>query len=105
MNHFNRLTPGELERLAILAEECGEIQMAIGKIIRHGYESENPKSTSRNTNRMNLEKEIGDVHWIIEEMKRYGDIHWGRIQTRIDKKPNLVRHYLHHQHNDLGDPW
>ena len=35
-DHFNNLTPGEAERLAILAEECGEVIQIIGKILRHG---------------------------------------------------------------------
>lgn len=34
--HFNNLTPGEAERLAMLAEECGEVIQAVGKILRHG---------------------------------------------------------------------
>ena len=37
MNNFNQLTPAETERLAILAEECGEVIQAVGKILRHGY--------------------------------------------------------------------
>jgi hypothetical protein len=40
--HFNGLTPAEAERLALLAEECGEVIQAIGKVLRHGYESRHP---------------------------------------------------------------
>jgi hypothetical protein len=36
---FNQLTDAEAERLALLAEECGEVVQVIGKILRHGYES------------------------------------------------------------------
>ena len=35
---FNKLSDAETERLAILAEEMGEAQQAIGKIIRHARE-------------------------------------------------------------------
>src|SRR5574343_752810 len=34
-NHFNRLSEAELERLAILIEECGEVAQAACKVIRH----------------------------------------------------------------------
>lgn len=53
--HFNQLTPAEAERLALLAEECGEVIQAIGKILRHGYESRHPDGGP--TNREALERE------------------------------------------------
>jgi len=40
--HFNGLSPAEAERLALLAEECGEVVQAVCKVLRHGYESTNP---------------------------------------------------------------
>lgn len=39
MEHFNQLSPAEAERLALLSEELGEAQQAIGKILRHGQPS------------------------------------------------------------------
>ena len=54
----NELTPAESERLALLSEEMGEAIQAIGKILRHGYESTGPKTIVRN--RTSLEKELGD---------------------------------------------
>ena len=36
-SHFNKLTPAQAERLAILIEECGEVIQAATKILRHGY--------------------------------------------------------------------
>ena len=59
-DHFNKLTNPETERLACLAEECGEVIQVIGKIIRHGYEHSHPKYGDR-TNRENLAMEIGDL--------------------------------------------
>lgn len=41
MIHFNRLTPGQLERLAVLVEECGEAIQAVGKIMRRGWTTDN----------------------------------------------------------------
>ena len=39
MAHVNNLSNEQLEALAILAEECGEVIQVIGKIIRHGLDS------------------------------------------------------------------
>lgn len=60
MTHFNQLTPAEAERLAMLAEECGEVIQVIGKILRHGYDSYHP-ANSTVTNRQLLGKEICDM--------------------------------------------
>ena len=56
---FNKLTPAEAERLALLSEECAEVIMAIGKILRHGFESRHPNGGP--TNRQTLERECGDL--------------------------------------------
>jgi len=72
-NHFNGLTPGEAERLAMLAEEAGEIVQAVGKILRHGYESFHPNNLSV-TNRSLLENEIADLHAVQLMMEEKGDI-------------------------------
>lgn len=55
-SHFNRLRESELERLAILAEECGEVIQVINKIIRHGYDSCDPTMADMIKNRQLLEK-------------------------------------------------
>lgn len=47
MKFSNNLSDAELERLAYLAEECGEVQQIIGKIIRHGYESYSPNDPEK----------------------------------------------------------
>jgi hypothetical protein len=65
----NRLTAAEAERLALLLEELGEAQQAIGKILRHGYESHNPLSaTVSPSNRETLETEVGHVQHAIDRM-------------------------------------
>lgn len=61
MTPFNKLTPREAEALAILAEECGEVVQAIGKILRHGFESRHPYDDGGMTNRQQLRKELVDV--------------------------------------------
>lgn len=95
MNHFNGLTPAEAERLALLLEEMGEAQQAIGKILRHGYESRHPSGGP--TNRENLEREIADVRAIIELMIRAEDIEQLVIDQFVVNKAEKVKPYLHHQ--------
>ena len=41
---FNQLSDAQLERLYILSEELGEAQQAVGKILRHGYDSKHPET-------------------------------------------------------------
>lgn len=100
--NFNRLTPAELERLAILGEELGEAQQIIGKILRHGYESYDPtipvpEDENPVINRWMLEKELGDALWIMRTMCASHDISGERIEkASIEKGPRAAK-YLHHQ--------
>ena len=102
IGHFNRLTPAELERLAILSEECGEVQQIIGKILRHGYESHNPtvavaEGSNPIQNRWLLENELGDLLWAIGSMVAQHDINEGRIDAAFKAKGLRAQKYLHHQ--------
>ena len=98
MEHFNGLTPAEAERLALLAEECGEVIQAIGKVLRHGYESTHPDGGP--TNREALERECGDVYHAIWRVIGAGDIDGNGMSQRADDKAKSVGRYLHHQgHN------
>ena len=58
--HFNQLSPAQAERLAMLAEECGEVIQIIGKILRHGYGNHHP-DRPHITNRELLQQELTDV--------------------------------------------
>jgi len=89
------LSPAEIERLALLVEECGEAMQAAGKVLRHGWRSSSPFGGPPNN--VALEREIGDVHaacdlLIASDDMRGGDIgHWRR------RKRISVEKYLHHQ--------
>ena len=97
MEHFNKLTPAEAERLAILAEECGEVIQAVGKILRHGYASCHPADVDlRLDNRNTLEKEIGDIQSAIAMMREAGDISETNIAVSESKKRITVVRYMHH---------
>jgi NTP pyrophosphatase (non-canonical NTP hydrolase) len=93
-NHFNQLSPAEAERLALLSEECGEVIQAIGKILRHGYESAFPENGP--TNRCRLEAELGDVLAAISLLTAK-DLRAEAIETFKGSKLQRVTPYLHHQ--------
>lgn len=92
----NQLTPAEAERLAILAEECGEVVQAVGKILRHGFESRHPDGGP--TNREMLMRECGDVYFAIAKLTENKDIDGHRVTVCADYKAHSVKPYLHHQH-------
>lgn len=98
----NRLSPAELERLAILSEECGEVQQVIGKIMRHGYESVNPleivpEDIYPTQNRWSLEKECGDLLWAMGIMVAARDMNRTSIDLAFSEKGPRAEKYLHHQ--------
>lgn len=97
MKHFNELTPGEAERLALLLEEMGEAQQIIGKVLRHGYECYSPDDPARTTNRRLLEKELGDVLAAFDLIVTAQDIEASRVEAHRAQKHLKVRQYLHHQ--------
>ena len=87
--HYNKLSPAELERLAKLAEECGEVIHAINRIILHGYHD-------KKANRNNLEKECGDVRACMIRLCNAGDLSKDRIHRRASYKLKHQKN-LHHQ--------
>jgi hypothetical protein len=99
MTHFNRLSPAQTERLALLMEECAEVQQIIGKILRHGYASFNPIDDAIKSvdNQTLLEKEIGHIKAALELMLHEHDIDIIRIDHWMHKKLETVQQWLHHQ--------
>jgi hypothetical protein len=93
----NELTSAEVERLAILAEELGEAQHCIGKVLRHGYESYNPIIDTRMTNRRELERECGDIFEAILMLCRARDLNEAAINARQEEKRKSIKRWLHHQ--------
>jgi hypothetical protein len=96
-NHFSQLTEAEQERLAILVEECAEVQQIACKILRHGYKSRNPKIPGGETNREALEREVGDLLHAADRMWRSRDIDRSTCEDRMHSKADHVTPYLHHQ--------
>lgn len=78
------ITDAQLERLAILAEECGEVVKVVGKILRHGLGSINPLTGE--SNRHLLEKELGDVLAAMELLVINDEVHMKDIYEHSDAK-------------------
>ena len=93
--HFNGLTPAEAERLAILAEECGEIVQIVMKALRHGLDFHHPETGE--TNRLAVEREIGDLHAITMRMVAAGDINDAVIEDFSERKHRRIARWTHHQ--------
>ncbi|HEY3679017.1 MAG TPA: MazG nucleotide pyrophosphohydrolase domain-containing protein [Bradyrhizobium sp.] len=104
--NFANLSPAEIERLALLAEECGECVQAIGKILRHGYESLDPTADVHNSpsNRQRLEREMGDVRAAMIMLCEAGDTSKPQVHRYADDKLRRVRKYLHHQPDAAAEP-
>ena len=83
------LTPAQLERYAILAEELGEVQQRVGKILRHGT------VTELHNNRVGLEHELGDLQWAIGLLVRYDDVWQSSIDRFAQEKPAKAQPHLH----------
>lgn len=91
--HFNKLSNAELERLALLGEECGEVIQVIGKVIRHGYTDSHPKYGNKPTRQM-LEQEIADLFVIIELMIIEDDINDNQLYNCKMLKKNKINNSL-----------
>lgn len=93
----DNLNPAQLERLALLLEELGEAQQAIGKVLRHGYESRWPKPGGP-TNRETLAKELGDVLCAIDILcaSDGGDLDFVDLNIRRHEKRARIQQFLHY---------
>ncbi len=97
---FNRLSSAQAERLFLLLEELGEAQQAIGKVLRHGYESHHPGKQGNN-NRSDLERELGDVFAAVKLLAHEDkDLFMENIEGARDEKLARVGEYMHHQKHE-----
>jgi NTP pyrophosphatase (non-canonical NTP hydrolase) len=95
--NFNELSPAEAERLALLAEECGEVVQIIGKVLRHGYDSRHPSAMDGPDNRAMLIKELGDLRAAILLMVGEGDIDEIQMIVAAHEKRAKLWEWTHHQ--------
>ena len=94
----NALTPGEVERLAMLAEECGEVIQMVGKMLRHGYDSHHPSDPAV-SNRLLLTRELVDLESVVRAMVRHGEIYDPQGQDIPAAWKKKLR-FAHYQESD-----
>jgi hypothetical protein len=96
------MTEAERERLAMLAEEAGEIVQMVGKILRHGYESYHPEDPNKTTNRVHLTNELNDLNGVLFGMCKYEDlnVHDFSVATAVSAWNRKVRWSYHQEKND-----
>ena len=92
----NGVTAAEAERLAFLAEESAETIHAVGKILRHGWESHKPKRPSP-TNRQILETELGDIRFAMDFPTEAGDVSNENIKAAALGRVADPGRHMHHQ--------
>lgn len=93
---MNQLTPAQMERLAMLAEECAEVIQVIGKIQRHGYYSYHPDNPNL-SNLQLLQKELHDLSAVLFGMYDAGDGFFGTT-VEVSKKTWIKKlQFTHYQ--------
>ena len=90
-----KLSEDKLERLAILAEECAEVQHIIMKTIRHG-EMENHPDTPSVPNIEMLSEEVGDLMFIIAWCIEKKDMDQDIVADAFKRKHTTINKYLHY---------
>lgn len=92
-DHFNGLSPAEAERLAVLAEECGEIVQIVMKAMRHGLDFHHPETGE--TNRAAIARELGDLDAICGRMVLAHDIDAPTIKAASSAKAEKLKRWTH----------
>jgi len=93
VNHPSQV---QVEALALLSEECGEVVQAVGKALRHGLDSYHPARPEDGDNSAQLARECGQVLAAIDIAIAAGIFGWKDAhESRIAKLAN-VGDYLHH---------
>lgn len=94
-NFTTGLIPAEIERLALLIEECGEVIQAATKVLRHGYDSRNPFAKNGITNQDALAKEIGQLECSIYILKCADDVRAVDVAEAYSEKLHSIKEWLH----------
>ena len=93
------LSSAQIERLACLSEEAGELAHAVGKTLRHGYESRHPKRGT--LNRSDIEREIGDLLAVMDLMVAAGDVRREQVNRWRKNKRGQLQLWMHHQPKEV----
>jgi hypothetical protein len=91
------VTEAEKERLAMLAEEAGEIIQMVGKILRHGYDNYHPNDPMKVTNRELLVRELQDLDGVTYGMIIHDDIDPQLVTAEPDTTWRKKLKWTYHQ--------
>lgn len=94
----NELTPAEIERLTLVAEEAAEVIQAVTKILRHGWTSTHPDHPGYN-NRSLFIRELGDFRGAVQICFQAKDVLLPSYQYYALDKLHRVQSYLHCKEN------
>lgn len=100
---FNKLSAQHAELLALLIEECSEVQKAACKILRHGQRSHNPDGDRDKSNQDHLQEELGHVLAAMRMLHECGYANNMAINVATGSKLENVMQYLHHASTSLAD--
>lgn len=96
-SEFPGLSPAEIERLVILAQQCGEVVQACATIMRHGYESCSPLDERCKPNRIMLERKVGGLRGVVDLMTQRGDMKPQELAAWRARKRSVLAKGTHHQ--------
>lgn len=96
--HFNGLSPTELEGLAIVNAQCGNVVNAVAKVMQHGLES-NYHGQMPNTNRVELVNAVADFEVAVMMLVKLGMLDKNRLDVAAARQIEFYRinkRLLHH---------
>lgn len=85
----------QVEALALLIEECGEVVQAAAKILRHGPDQRYPDSRSPSNSEW-LSTEVGDVFAAVDIAAKQGVLNRDIIENARRNKLRHITQWLHH---------
>ena len=86
----HHITPSQIERLSLLAEECAEVSQVVSKVLRFGWGG----NTEKHDNVEHLEQEIADLQVVIKMLANNQDISLKRIEEKEEAKVKRLKKYL-----------
>lgn len=90
------MTPGERERLYLLAEECAEVIQMVNKTLRHGYANYHPDDPEKVSNRIRLHEEVADVQAVLSMLHDENDIPVITSKSVMERKAKKLK-YTYYQ--------
>lgn len=94
------LTPAQVERITLLAEEAAEVVQACTKILRHGFFTIHPLCPEID-NKAQLIRELGDLRAVLAVVIHSGDLTVRDYVGAAEDKLGRVQKYLHEEENKV----